>query len=68
MGPRNIRVKGMVTSCSGFAKSLHFACSRPRTPSVEIRLGQVRVMVAGFCAPWKSTSMWRFAASRETLW
>ena len=43
--------KGKVTLCSGFANLLHLFCSRPRTPSVLIRLGHVRIISAGLIPP-----------------
>ena len=68
MGPRNMRVNGRVRLCSGLASVLHLLHSMPRTPSVLIRLGQVRVISAGRCAPWKSTSILRLAHSRLSWW
>src|ERR1700730_13042674 len=51
MGPRNILVKGSVMLCFGSDSQLHLLHSIPRTPSVPIRLGHVRVMDAGFWSP-----------------
>src|SRR5206468_7880421 len=67
IGPRNIRVNGKLTLWAGSDSQLHLLHSMPRTPSVLIRFGHVRVITAGFWSPWKSTSMWRLAASRHTL-
>ena len=52
IGPRNIRVKGSVTSCFGSVSALHLSHSSPRTPSVLMRFGHVRVITAGFWSPW----------------
>ena len=65
IGPRNMRVNGNVTSCSGSVASLHLSCSSPWTPSVVSRFGQVRVSNTERMAPWKSTSILRWASSRQ---